>query len=118
MYDFQDARESNQEGGILLADGFSAEDHPYWSPKNYWENSFGIYWKQYLFSEILEKEAPSYYTVEYRIDYDSTGHERQSLKGGFSMELNTHFILESAIEFISSDNYRASDLSLTAVYRW
>lgn len=118
MYDFQDARESNQEGGLLLADGFSAEDHPYWSPKNYWENSFGIYWKQHIFSEMLEKEAPSYYTVEYIIDYDSTGHERQSLKGGFSMELNSHFILESAIELISSDNYRASDLSLTAVYRW
>ncbi|MCK5196665.1 MAG: hypothetical protein KAQ71_22830, partial [Desulfobulbaceae bacterium] len=118
MYDFQDAREGNQEGGLLLSDGFSAGDHPYWSPKNYWENSFGIYWKQYIFSEMLEKEAPSYYTVEYIIDYDSTGHERQSLKGGFSMELNSHFILESAIEFISSDNYRASDLSLTAVYRW
>jgi tetratricopeptide (TPR) repeat protein len=118
MYDFQDARESNQQDGPLLDDGFSAGDHPYWSPRNYWENSFGIYWKQYIFSEMLEKEAPSYYTVEYIIDYDSTGHERQSLKGGLAVELDSHFILESGIEFISSDNYRASDLSLTAVYRW
>lgn len=118
MYDFQDAREGNQEDGPLLADGFSDLDHPYWSPKNYWENSFHIYWQQHILSDMLEKEVPSYYTVEYILDYDSTGHERQSLKGGFSVELTSHFILESALEFVSSDNYRTKDLSLTAVYRW
>lgn len=118
IYDFQDAREGNQKNGPLLADGFSAYDHPYWSPKNYWENGFHIYWKQHVLSDMLENEVPSYYTVEYILDYDSTGHERQSLKGGVSVELTSHFILESAIEFVFSDNYRANDLSLTAVYRW
>jgi hypothetical protein len=117
-YDHQDAREGNNEEGVLLEDGFSADDHPYWSPKNYWQNSFHIYWKQHLLSDMLEREAPSYYTVEYILGYDSTGRESQSLKGGFSVEVTPHFILESAVEFISSDNYRKSDLNFTAVYRW
>jgi hypothetical protein len=118
QYAYQDAREGNQEGVPVLEDGFSRDDHPYWSPKNYWENSFHIYWKQHLLSDMLEREAPSYYTVEYILGYDSTGRERQSVRGEFSMELTSHVILESAVEFISSDNYRASDLSFTAVYRW
>jgi hypothetical protein len=118
QYAYQDAREGNQEGVPVLEDGFSRDDHPYWSPKNYWENSFHIYWKQHLLSDMLEREAPGSYTVEYILGYDSTGRESQSVRGEFSMELTSHIILESAVEFVSSDNYRASDLSFTAVYRW
>ncbi len=117
-YEFLDARESGNMGGILLDDGFSAFDHPYWAPSNYWKNSYNILWKHKLSADTLERGTPSYYSAEFMLDYDSQGHIIQTIKGGFFWELTKNFMLESAIRLVNSDEYRDRDFILSALWRW
>jgi tetratricopeptide (TPR) repeat protein len=117
-YAFQDSRESGGAAGPLLADGFAALDHPYWTPANYWKNSYIILWKHKLSADTLERGTPSYYSAQYALDYDSQGHILQTVKGGFFLELTRNFMVESAVRFISSDEYRDRDFTLSAIYRW
>ncbi|RJX27302.1 MAG: hypothetical protein C4531_14065 [Desulfurivibrio sp.] len=117
-YEFLDARETGDRGGALLADGFTAFDHPYWAPSNYWKNSYNILWKHKLSADTLERGTPSYYSTEFMLDYDSQGHVIQTVKGGFSLELTRNFMLESALRLVNSDEYRDRDFILSAIYRW
>ena len=117
-YEFKDSRETGGAAGPLLADGFTAFDHPYWTPANYWKNSYILQWKHKLSADTLERGTPSYYSAEYALDYDSQGHILQTVKGGFFFELTRNFMLESAVRFITSDEYRDRDLTISAIYRW
>ena len=117
-YEFKDSRETGDAVGPLLEDGFTAFDHPYWTPANYWKNSYILQWKHKLSADTLERGTPSYYSAEYALDYDSQGHILQTVKGGFFLELTRNFMLESAVRFISSDEYRDRDLTISAIYRW
>lgn len=117
-YEFLDAREAGDRGGLLLEDGFSAYDHPYWAPTNYWKNSYNILWKHKLSADTLERGTPSYYSAEFMLDYDSQGHVIQTVKGGFFLELTRNFMLESAVRLVNSDEYRDRDITLSAIYRW
>lgn len=117
-YEFLDARETGDTGGLLLEDGFAAYDHPYWAPSNYWKNSYNILWKHKLSADTLERGTPSYYSGEFMLDYDSQGHVIQTVKGSFFVELTRNFMVESAIRLVNSDEYRDRDFTLSAIYRW
>lgn len=117
-YEFKDAREGGGGTGFILDDGFRADEHPYWTPRNYWKNSVGLLWKYKLSADTLDRGKPSYYTTEYLMGYDSDGHATQTIKGAFFIEWSKHFMLESAVEFVDSDEYRSRDFTLSAVYRW
>ncbi|MBI5556065.1 MAG: tetratricopeptide repeat protein [Deltaproteobacteria bacterium] len=117
-YEFRHSQENGAIEGSLLEDGFSRDDHPYWAPSNYWKNSYLVTWKHKLSADTLERGTPSYYSTSLILDYDSQGHVLQTVKGGFFFELTKNFMLESAVEFVSSDEYRARDFILSAIYRW
>ncbi len=117
-YEFKDAMEGKGGTGLMLDDGFREDDHPYWTPRNYWKNSVGLFWKHKLSADTLERGKPSYYTAEYVVDYDSDGHAIHRIKGGFFIEWTKHLMVESAVDFVSSDEYRARDFTFSVVYRW
>ncbi len=116
-FDFKDSEEGAMPG-IALEDGFASDDHPYWSPKNYWINSFSLFFKHQLSEDLLGRGAPRYYTAEYTLEYDSAGHAIQTIEGGFFIEWNPSFIVEATAAITSSDIYRSREIFLSAIYRW
>ncbi len=116
-YDFKDAGEGVRLG-TPTEDGFAVDDHPYWSPKNYWLNRFTLYFKHQLADDTLKRGIPKYYIAEYSLGYDSRGYDMQTLHGGFFMELTNNFIVEAAARVSESRSLRNKELSLSATYRW
>ena len=117
-YNFMDASEGKNPGSVVLEDGFSPSDHPYWSPQNYWCNRFKLFYKHSLSEDTLDRGTPTYYTAEYLVDYDALGHSIQTLRGGFFVELTPHVMIESTLEFVSSDELRNKEFFVSTIYRW
>ncbi|HCC54794.1 MAG TPA: hypothetical protein DEQ20_07720 [Desulfobulbaceae bacterium] len=116
-YDFKDTAEG-RGGGPLQADGFTASDHPYWTPMNYWQNRFSVYFKHQLSGDQFRRGIPRYYDLEYALVYDEMGYAMQTLKGGFFVEYAPQVIFSATTELTSGPDYRAKEFFLSAVYRW
>ena len=116
-YDFKDTAEG-RGGGPLQPDGFAASDHPYWTPMNYWQNRFSVYFKHQLSDDQVRRGVPRYYDLEYAVIYDEMGYAMQTWKGGFFVECVPQVILSATTELTSGPEYRAKEFFLSAVYRW
>ncbi len=116
-YDFKDTAEG-RGGGPLQLDGFGASDHPYWTPRNYWQNRFSVYFKHQLSDDQFRRGVPRYYDLEYAVVYDEMGYAMQTWKGGFFVECVPQVILVATTELTSGPEYRAKEVFLSAVYRW
>ena len=116
-YDFKDTAEGRGTGP-LLPDRFSASDHPYWTPMNYWQNRFSVYFKHQLSDDQFRRGVPRYYDLEYAVVYDDMGYAMQTWKGGFFVEYVPQVIFSATTELTSGPEYRAKEVVLSAVYRW
>ncbi|MFA6497953.1 MAG: tetratricopeptide repeat protein [Desulfurivibrionaceae bacterium] len=116
-YDFKDTTEGRGEGP-LQSDGFASFDHPYWTPMNYWQNRFSVYFKHQLSDDQFRRGVPRYYDLEYAVVYDEKGYAMQTWKGGFFVECVPQVILAATTELTSGPEYRVKELFLSAVYRW
>jgi tetratricopeptide (TPR) repeat protein len=116
-YDFKDSRRGTQ-AGIPSGDGFAVDDPPYWTPVNYWVNLASIHFKHLLSKETFDRSIPRYYILEYSLGHDSEGEAIQLLKGSFFLEWTQRLLMEAAAEIISSEPYRQSGVSFSAIYRW
>lgn len=117
-YVYKDADEGARPGLPLLADGFAADDHPYWAPVDYWQTSLGVSWHYLLGHGSEEYGSGDYYALGYRFNYDCTGRDQHVLSGALNWQLNKDFVVKTDLEYITSDDYRASDVTLSLVYRW
>lgn len=116
-YDFKDSAEG-RGGGPVQPDGFAAFDHPYWTPMNYWQNRFSVYFKHQLSDDQFRRGAPRYYDLEYVVVYDEMGYAMQTWKGGFFVEYAPQIIFSATTELTSGKDYRAKEFFLSAIYRW
>lgn len=117
LYDFKESR----EGGAFAgggADGFAANDHPYWAPKNYWVNQVGLSFRHSLAADSLGRGTPHYYTIEYDLGHDSDGYAVQTAQFGLFAEFSPHCLLELASELVDSQAVRKQEYRLSATYRW
>ena len=116
-YDFKESREgaSFAEGG---EDGFAANDHPYWAPKNYWVNQVGLHFKHSLSENSLARGAPQYYTLEYAVGHDADGYALQTGKAGLYAEFSPQCLLEAVSELATSQAFRKQEYRLSLIYRW
>jgi tetratricopeptide (TPR) repeat protein len=103
-YDFYDSEEGNNPG-LPADDGFAPEDHPYWSPLDYWITRFSL-------------GIPSYYTLEYSLGYDSDDNDLHELKGSFNIEIAKNYILGASYGYLDLDVYQHHEASMTIMYRW
>nr|MBF0221085.1 tetratricopeptide repeat protein [Desulfobulbaceae bacterium] len=117
-YDFKESNEGASQGGTVTSDGFSKDDHPYWSPKNYWSNQFGVLYKHEFGNDSIIRKVTKHYTVEYYLGHDSAGNGFQGAKGGFFVEITPELLLSAEGELVSSPVYRKKLYSLTASYSW
>ncbi len=116
-YDFKESKNGSQ-AGVPLDDGFGGDDHPYWAPKNYWQNRFELFFKHQLSDDFLRRGVPRYYTLRYSLDYDALGYGAQTLAGSFFLEWTPRFIIEASTVYKSSQISRIKEMNLNAVYRW
>lgn len=116
-YSFVDSRDGNNQALIAGELTDNARD-PYWSPKNYWLNEAGVYFKHLLSHDNLGRGVSKYYTMEYYIGHDADGYAFQHFIGGAFFELNNDFGLRVRGEWFSASFYRKKELGLSISYRW
>jgi tetratricopeptide (TPR) repeat protein len=116
-YNYYDSDEGRKPG-LATADGFALEDHPYWSPQNYWTTRFSLYLKHQLSNDALARGIPSYYTIEYSLGYDSDDNDLHELKGGINIEILKSFILGGSYAYVDLDEYQHHQTMFTLMYRW
>jgi tetratricopeptide (TPR) repeat protein len=116
-YDFYNAREG-QKPGVPTDDGFALEDHPYWSPVNYWITKFSFYFKHQLSNDALARGIPSYYTIEYSLGYDAEDNDLHELKGSLNIELAKRYILSASYGFVDMDVLQQKEALFSVTYRW
>ncbi len=116
-YSFVDSRVGNAPA--LTVGGLTDYvRNPYWSPKNYWLNEIGVYFKHLLSHDNLGRGLSKYYTMEYYVGHDAGGYAFQHFIGGAFFELNNDFALRVRGEWFSSSFYRKKELGLSISYRW
>ncbi|MEN8256901.1 MAG: tetratricopeptide repeat protein [Thermodesulfobacteriota bacterium] len=118
FYEFLDAQEKNEAVGVLLDDGFTTDDHPYWSPEHYWRNHFVIDYKHKFSDDVLGRSTPSYLTAGYSFSYDVNEDTAQVFRAGINVEISKSWLLKIDSSFEESDKYRTRDLLGTLLYRW
>jgi len=116
-YDFYDAREG-QKPGVPSDDGFALDDHPYWSPINYWITKFSFYFKHQLSNDALARGIPSYYTFEYSLGYDAEDNDVHEVKGSINIELAKRYILSASYGYIDMDVFQHEEALFSVTYRW
>lgn len=116
-YDFYDSREG-QIPGPPTNDGFGPDDHPYWSPLNYWVTRFSLYFKHQLSKDTLARGVPSYYTIEYSLGYDAEDNDLHELKGSLNIEIARNYILSAAYGYVDLDAYQHKEALLSIMYRF
>jgi hypothetical protein len=117
-YEFKESGEGKNFEGAMLADHFYADDHPYWAPRNYWTNQFGVSFRHELGHDSIIRDAPKYYMAEYYFGHDSNGNGFQGAKGGVFVEITPKVLLSAQGELISSPAYRKKQYAITVSYRW
>ncbi|MBW2470669.1 MAG: hypothetical protein JRE18_01185 [Deltaproteobacteria bacterium] len=116
-YDLYDSREGYKPG-VPSDDGFAPDDHPYWSPLNYWITRFSFYFKHQLSNDALARGVPSYYTIEYSLGYDSEENDLHELKGSFNFEIARNYTVSASYGYLDLDVYQQTEAFLSLMYRF
>ena len=116
-YDFYNSRDG-QMPGEPSDDGFAPDDHPYWSPINYWITTFSFYFKRQLSNDTLARGVPSYYTIEYSLGYDAEDHNHQEIKGGINVEIAKHYTFGASYAYLDQGVFRHKEALLSVMYRF
>jgi hypothetical protein len=98
--------------------GFAPNDHPYWTPIDYWITRFSLYFKHQISNDTLARGVPSYYTLEYSLGYDSDDNDLHEIKGSISLELYKHFTINASYGYSDLDVYNHEEAHLSAIYSW
>ncbi|MFH2123328.1 MAG: tetratricopeptide repeat protein [Pseudomonadota bacterium] len=116
--EFQHNAMVNMGRDFSYDNGFIPGDHPYWSPKEYWQNVASVHFEHQLAADVLGRGAPSYYTLDYSFGYDDGGYDSHTFGGDIFLEMSRHFLLSSSFEIIQGGPVIRKDVALSLVYRW
>jgi len=117
-YEYSHNGEGNRPKDYNYPSGFSVLDHPYWSPKEYWQHLFTLSFEHQLADDILGRGAPSYYTIEYSFGYEIGGYDNHEVKAQIFLEMSRHFLLNSRVEYISGADVQNIGFVGSVIYRW
>jgi tetratricopeptide (TPR) repeat protein len=116
-YDFYDSGEG-QNPGMVTEDGFALDDHPYWSPRDYWQTRFSFYFKHQLSNDALARGVPSYYIVEYSLGYDSEDNDVHELRGSLNLEIAEKYLATVSLGILDLDEYQHRQALFSVTYRF
>jgi tetratricopeptide (TPR) repeat protein len=110
--------DGNMGRDFSYENGFAPGDHPYWSPKEYWQNLVSVHFEHQLAADVLGRSAPSYYTLDYSLGYEEGGYDNHTFGGKFFLEMSRHFLLSSSFIMIQGGQVVRKDIALSLAYRW
>lgn len=110
--------DGNMGRDFSYENGFAPGDHPYWSPKEYWQNVVSVHFEHQLAADVLGRSAPSYYTLDYAFGYEDGGYDSHTFGGDIFLEMSRHFLLSSSFDLIQGGQVIRKDIALSLVYRW
>ena len=110
--------DGNMGRDFLYENGFVPGDHPYWSPKEYWQNALSVHFEHQLAADVLGRSAPSYYSLDYSLGYEDGGYDIHTFSGDIFLEMSRHFLLSSSFGMIQGGQVVRKDISLSLIYRW
>jgi tetratricopeptide (TPR) repeat protein len=116
-YDYYDSKEGKKPGPPS-GDGFARDDHPYWSPQDYWITRFSFNFKHQLSGDTLARGVPSYYTIGYSLGYDSDDNDLHEFEGSLNFEVAKNYTLEASYKYIDLGVYEHHKTLLSVMYRW
>jgi hypothetical protein len=93
-YSFADSRAGNGPA-LNTGEPTNYDRHPYWSPKNYWLNEVGVYFKHLLSRDNLGRGLSKYYTMEYYVGHDADGYAFNILSAVLFLSLITILVCGS-----------------------
>ncbi len=114
-YAFVDSRDTSLPG-VVLAGSSGGQDHPYWTPRNYWLNNFTVYYKQGLFPD-RGKGGPLV-DARWSLGHDANGHARQHLQVDLGWDLADHFSCRAGIGIVTAPEEHMRRFSFSLEYRW
>ena len=117
-YEITHNNEGNMKRDFSIESGFASGDHPYWTPKEYWQHLFTVSFEHQLAENVLGRGAPSYYTLEYSFGYDSGGYDTHEAKAQIFLEMSRHFLLNSSVEVIDGSEVQETRFMGSLIYRW
>jgi tetratricopeptide (TPR) repeat protein len=117
-YEYSHNAEGNTGRDYSTSIGFMEEDHPYWSPKEYWQHLFTVSFEHQLAEDVLGRSAPSYYSLEYSFGYEVGGYDNHQMKAKIFLEMSRHFLLNSTFDYIHGSEYEEQDFLISLIYRW
>lgn len=117
-YEFSHNADGNDMRDYSYTSGFIPSDHPYWSPKEYWQNVFTLSFEHQLTEDVLGRGAPSFYSLEYSFGYEIGGYDNHELKAEIFLEMSRHFLLNSNVEFTHGANQKDFNFLVSIIYRW
>ena len=117
-YEYIHNAEGNTRRDFSIESGFDSDDHPYWTPKEYWQHLLTVSFEHQLDENVLGRGAPSYYTLEYSFGYEVGGYDTHEAKAQIFLEMSRHFLLNSSIEWIDGANVKESRFMGSLIYRW
>jgi len=102
-----------------FADGYAPDDHPYWSPKNYWLNQFGAEFKHLFSTDSMGKwTSDRFYSASYYLGHDSDGYAVQTARGALHFRINEDFDIRADGKLVTSSPSREKEFVLKMDYRW
>lgn len=116
-YDFFDSKE-DATPGEPGPDGFAPDDHPYWSPSDYWVNAFNAALEYRFGDDSFERGAPRYCRANYILGHDSKGYAFQTIEGDIFVEITPSFLVDAHASVSTSQVFRSREVYVSAVYRW
>ena len=117
-YEFVDHKNGAGGSGAFLEDGFQGDDHPYWSPVNYWCNQYTMGYKHTYADNILGHQIPGFLSANYSIDYDSEGDLFHHVSTGVHLEITPSWLFSFNGSVDLGDEYDGYNLDTTLEYRW
>ncbi|MEN8198434.1 MAG: hypothetical protein ABFR63_00040 [Thermodesulfobacteriota bacterium] len=117
-YEYSHNADTNKGRDFSQETGFDQQDHPYWSPKEYWQHLFTVSFEHQLAEDVLGRSAPSYYSLEYSFGYENGGYDNHQVKGQIFLEMSRHFLLNGSFDYTNGSEYEEQDVLLSLIYRW
>ncbi|MEA3469884.1 MAG: tetratricopeptide repeat protein [Thermodesulfobacteriota bacterium] len=117
-YEYFHNAETNERRDYSYASGFAPSDHPYWTPREYWQNLFTVSFEHQLAEDVFGRGVPSYYSLEYSFGYEIGGYDNHEVKAEIFLEMSRHFLLNSNLEYTQGANYEELNFLFSVIYRW
>ncbi len=116
--ELQHNSDNNQGRNFLFENGFFPNDHPYWSPREYWQNQLSVHFQRQLAADVLGRSSPSYYSLDYSLGYEEGGYDNHRFGGEFFFEMGRHFLVSSSFEMVQGGQEIRKSVGLSLNYRF